>query len=113
MLSTGVANADLTCSSIELATFDPPSGKTCSEYMAPYIELVGGAVYNGNATSQCQFCAATSTNTFLKAVFIDYADRWRNFGLMWVYIAANVAGCVLIYWLARVPKKASKKEKKD
>ena len=44
MLSTGVVNAELTCSSIELVTFDPPSAQTCGEYMSNYISSVGGAI---------------------------------------------------------------------
>ena len=109
MLSTGVANTELTCSSIEVAIFNPPSGQTCSEYMGDYISTSGGAVYNPNATSSCEFCSATNTNTFLEGVFVNYSDRWRNFGLMWVYIMANIFGCILIYWLGRVPKKWSRK----
>jgi ABC-type multidrug transport system permease subunit len=97
------------CSSIELAIFNPPSGQMCGEYMSRYIASVGGAVYNPNATSACDFCPITSTNT-LKAIFIDYSERWWNFGLIWVYIGVNIVGCVFIYWLARVPKKIGKKQ---
>lgn len=111
MLSTGVADAELVCSSIELSIFDPPIGRTCGEYMSNYISSIGGAVYNPNATSGCKFCSATNTNTYLEAVFIKYSDRWRNFGLMWVYIVFNVFGCIMIYWLGRVPKKGSKQKK--
>lgn len=111
MLATGVANSKLICSPIELAVFNPPSGQTCDEYMSSYISSVGGSVYNPNATSGCEFCSATSTNSFLKALDISYSDRWRNFGLMWIYITVNIVGCILIYWLARVPKKRTKKQK--
>ena len=111
MLSTGLANTAVTCSSSELATFDPPIGQTCGNYLANYIALAGGAVYNPDATSGCQFCSTTSTNTFLKSVSIDFSDRWRNFGLIWVYIVFNVVACILIYWLARVPR-GKKRERK-
>jgi ATP-binding cassette subfamily G (WHITE) protein 2 (PDR) len=112
MLSTGVANTELTCSSIELAVFNPPIGQTCGEYMNNYITSFGGAVYNSNATSGCKFCSATSTNAFLNSVFVHYSDRWRNFGLIWVYILANIFGFILFYWLGRVPK-GGKKHKKE
>ena len=111
MLSTGVANAVVTCSSSELTIFVPPSGHTCGTYLANYIDLAGGAIYNPDATSGCQFCSATSTNSFLKSVSIDFSDRWRNFGLIWVYIAFNIIACILVYWLVRVPK-GEKREKK-
>jgi ABC-type multidrug transport system permease subunit len=42
------------------------------------------------------------------------ADRWRNFGLLFVYVAFNVFGALFLYWLTRVPKKAKKvKAKKE
>lgn len=113
MLSTGIANTKVTCSSIELAVFNPPSGQTCGEYMSNYISANGGAVYNPNATSACEFCSVTNTDTFLKSLFINYSDRWRNFGLMWVYIVTNIVGCILLYWLVRVPKKSNKKQKDE
>jgi ABC-type multidrug transport system permease subunit len=31
-------------------------------------------------------------------------DTWRDFGLMWVYIAFNIPGAEFIYWLVCVPK---------
>ncbi|KAL7268765.1 Multidrug resistance protein [Rhizina undulata] len=104
MLSTGVANNVVECASIELATFNPPSGQTCLEYMTAYMSLAGGKLIDPNATSQCKFCSITSTNTFLASVDITYDDRWRNFGLMCVYIIFNLCAAVGIYWLARVPK---------
>ncbi|KAL7273249.1 Multidrug resistance protein [Rhizina undulata] len=108
MLSTGVANNVVKCSSIELVTFNPPSGQTCLEYMTPYISLAGGELSNPGATEQCQFCSITSTNTFLASVDITYDDRWRNFGLMCVYIIFNLFAAIGIYWLARVPKTPKK-----
>lgn len=81
--------------------------------MIDFISSSGGAIYNPNATSGCEYCSATTTNSFLSAVFVNYSDRWRNFGLMWVYIIANVLGCILIYWLGRVPKKSRKKQKNE
>jgi ABC-type multidrug transport system permease subunit len=63
-----------------------------------------GYVYNPDATSNCSFCSVSKTDTFLEAIGSNFDDAWRNFGLMWVYIAFNIAGAVFIYWLARVPK---------
>ncbi|KAI5778459.1 ABC-2 type transporter-domain-containing protein [Geopyxis carbonaria] len=109
MLSTGVAGTNVTCSDIETLHFSPPSGQTCGEYLAPYLKLGGGAVYNPNATADCDYCAMSTTDQFLAAVNISYDDRWRNFGLIIVYIAFNIAGAMFLYWLARVPKRWGKK----
>lgn len=112
VLSTGLANAKVVCSSIEYLHFSPPSGQTCGTYMQSYINTFGGYLLDSNATSDCSFCTVEYTNDFLASVNSKYSQRWRDFGLMWIYIFFNVAGAIFLYWLARVPKGA-KKEKKE
>lgn len=63
-----------------------------------------GSLANPNAASDCQFCEMTTTNTFLAQVNSNYDLRWRNFGLLWVFIIFNIVAAVFLYWLARVPK---------
>ncbi|CCT70367.1 probable ABC1 transport protein [Fusarium fujikuroi] len=110
MLATGVANTEVTCASNELVPITPPNGSTCTEYMGDYIKAVGGYFVDPDATSNCEFCTVQYTNTYLAGVNIDYADRWRNFGLLWVYIIFNMGAALFIYWLARMPKKSFKKK---
>ncbi|KAK1149844.1 Multidrug resistance protein [Aspergillus melleus] len=104
MLSAGLARTPVTCSDMELILVQPPSGKTCAEYLSAFTQAVGGAVYNSNATENCQFCSMSSSDTFLASVSSDYDERWRNFGLMWIYIVFNVAAALALYWLGRLPK---------
>ncbi|KAH8590585.1 AtrD, ABC-transporter [Bisporella sp. PMI_857] len=111
IMSTGLANTEVICDSVEYLRFDPRAGSTCLEYMQPYINIAGGYVLNENATSDCQFCTLKDTNVFLAGVSSKYSERWRNFGLLFVYIVFNVAMAIFLYWLARVPKKSTKKEK--
>jgi ATP-binding cassette subfamily G (WHITE) protein 2 (PDR) len=113
MLATGVANTDVTCASNELVPIIPPNGSTCTEYMGDYIKIMGGYFVDPDATQNCEFCTIAKTNAYLTGVNIDYADRWRNFGLLWVYIVFNMAAALFIYWLARMPKKNFKKAKKN
>ncbi|KAK7515313.1 ABC-2 type transporter-domain-containing protein [Phyllosticta citriasiana] len=105
MLSTGVANTDAICADNEYLTFAPAGNQTCGAYMEPYIQSSGGGyLVNPEATDSCTYCAMSSTNQFLAQVDIYWKDAWRNFGLMWVYIAFNVFGAVVLYWALRVPK---------
>jgi ATP-binding cassette, subfamily G (WHITE), member 2, PDR len=106
MLSTGVANAQATCLDYEYLHFDAPAGQTCLSYMQNYINQVGGYILNEDATTNCSFCQISSTNTYLAAVNIYYKDRWRDFGIMWLYVVFNVAAALFLYWLVRVPKKS-------
>ncbi|OJD40803.1 abc transporter [Diplodia corticola] len=111
MLSTAVADSEVTCASNEYLRFDPAGDQTCSEYIQPYSMATGGGyMLNPNATSDCQYCAMSSTNQFLAQIDIYFKDAWRNFGIMWVYCVFNVVAAVFIYWLARVPKKSNKKK---
>ncbi|KAL1620268.1 Multidrug resistance protein [Neofusicoccum ribis] len=109
-LGTSLANAPVRCAANELLQFNAPSGRTCGEYMVPYMENRGGYLVDSNAT-ECQFCPTSETNMFLKGINVDFSHRWRNFGFMWTYCIFNIAVAVGIYWLVRVPK--NKKTKKE
>ncbi|ORY61070.1 putative ABC transporter [Leucosporidium creatinivorum] len=110
MLTTAVANTNVVCSDIELLHFEPSGGLTCGDYMATYKGLNGGYLVDDLATSGCEFCAISDTNVFLATISSDYAHRWRDFGILFGFIAFNAAAALFIYWLARVPKK-QKEEK--
>ncbi|PVH68360.1 putative multidrug resistance ABC transporter [Cadophora sp. DSE1049] len=114
MLSTAVANTNVTCAANEILTMQPPSGSTCAQYLNDYVAEAGGYIINGNATVGCHFCPMRTTNEFLRSVSAPYSEAWRNFGLMWVYIGFNIIGALVLYWIFRVPKKIhSEKEKKE
>ena len=105
MLSTGLANNVIVCSSIELVHFTPPSGKTCGQYLQDYINSAGGYITDPSATSNCSYCSASTTNVYLAQLSSQYSTRWRNFGIMWAFIIFNIFGALFLYWLARVPRK--------
>ncbi|KAH6984470.1 ATP-binding cassette transporter [Ilyonectria sp. MPI-CAGE-AT-0026] len=104
VLSTGVANVDVVCASNEYTTLIPPDGQTCREYMAEYVNTAGGYLRDPGSTTFCEYCSIKETNVFLQGVSSSYDTRWRNFGLMCVYIVFNIAAAVGLYWLARMPK---------
>ncbi|KAL4929759.1 ABC-2 type transporter-domain-containing protein [Aspergillus undulatus] len=104
MLSTAISGTEVICDTIETLQMDPPANSTCYEYLNPFVESFGGAIQNPNATSSCAYCPMARTDDFLASVSSYWADAWRNFGLMWVYIFFNVVVAIGIYWLARVPK---------
>lgn len=116
MLSVGIANNAVSCAKNELLTFNPPSGMDCLKYLTPYLNNTGGVetqIQNPTATSNCEMCPMGSTNDFLTQLGLSYHLRWRNFGIIWAYIAFNACMAILLYWLVRVPKKTkAKKEEK-
>ncbi|KAF4470632.1 ABC-2 type transporter [Fusarium albosuccineum] len=111
-LGTTLANAPVTCADNEILTFRSPEGSTCAEYMSDYISVAGGQLVNSSHDStECSFCPVADTNAFLASINVDWAHRWRNFGLLWVYIVFNIVAATVFYWLARVPK--NRKIKKE
>ncbi|KAF4631295.1 hypothetical protein G7Y89_g6838 [Cudoniella acicularis] len=106
--STGLTGKAVTCSNIELAIMQPPSGQTCGQYLDPYANASGGAVYNPTAMADCQYCSITNTDQFLESVAISYSTRWRNYGIGFAYIIFNIFMAVLLYYLIRVRKGSGK-----
>ncbi|KIW15896.1 hypothetical protein PV08_05946 [Exophiala spinifera] len=104
ILSTGLANVDITCANNEYITLSPPRGQTCGQYMADYISRAGGYLLDANETANCKFCKIKETNVYLERIDAHYDDRWRNFGLMWGYVVFNVMATLALYWLLRIPK---------
>ena len=110
MLSTGLANTNVVCSSIELVNFNPPLGQTCGTYMSEFLKTEPGYLTDENATANCEFCTVSSTNTYLTLLSSSYSTRWRNFGIMWAFIIFNIFAALFLYWLARVPRKQKVQE---
>lgn len=115
VLSVGLANSHIVCSTEELLHFSPPSPLNCSSYLAPYIETSGGYLTPESMTSttQCVFCSGNDTNVFLKGVSAEYRDRWRNLGIFGIYLLFNVGAAVVLFWLVRVPKGEREKRVKN
>ncbi|CAE6363521.1 unnamed protein product [Rhizoctonia solani] len=102
LLVNGIGNMNLTCSPTEIQTIVPPSGQTCSSYMNQYINMTGGYLLNPDASSDCQFCPQSTTDTYLASLNMSYPHRWRDVGIMFAFAAFNV---FLVYagtWLFRV-----------
>ncbi|TQN73727.1 ZEB2-regulated ABC transporter 1, partial [Colletotrichum shisoi] len=66
----------------------------------PFTYFVEG--FPGTALANAR--ASCAPDDFLASVNVDFANRWRNFGIMWAFVVFNVAAAFLLYWLARVPK---------
>jgi ATP-binding cassette subfamily G (WHITE) protein 2 (PDR) len=113
MLSVGVANTAVICAANEFRHFSAPAGQTCAQYMNDFIYVmgIGGYLEDPTATGNCSYCSFDSTNQFLSQIDSSYSHRWRNFGIMWVFIIFNAVMAVFLYWLVRVPKNKGKKAK--
>jgi ATP-binding cassette subfamily G (WHITE) protein 2 (PDR) len=104
IVATQLHDRPVTCSTSETSTFSPPSGQTCQQYLAPYLQTAPGTLQNPNATADCRFCSLSSSDQLLAGSNIFWSQRWRNFGLVWAYVVFNIFVAVLTYYLFRVKK---------
>jgi ATP-binding cassette subfamily G (WHITE) protein 2 (PDR) len=104
MIAVGVGNGPILCSETELLRLTPPFNVTCGRYLESYIDFAGGALVNRDATDMCEYCPLSTVSEFLDRFSISYEDRWFQFGIVWVFIAFNVACTFAVYWMFRVPK---------
>lgn len=89
-MSSAVANSKVTCANREILRMAPTGNLTCNEFLAAYIEAAGSFVLNPTAQSMCEYFPLATTNEFLDRFQISYHTRWRDFGLIWVYILVNI-----------------------
>ncbi|KAK1972213.1 multidrug resistance protein CDR1 [Colletotrichum sublineola] len=104
ILSTGLANSKVTCSSEDYIHFSPPDNTTCGSYMSGYIKAMGGYLENPTSRADCSFCPVDNTNAFLASISSNFDNRWRDFGIGMVYIVFNIFAALGLYWLVRMPK---------
>ncbi|KAM0591837.1 hypothetical protein ACHAQF_006332 [Verticillium nonalfalfae] len=104
VMSSAIANAEVTCAASEILRLAPPSGMDCLEFLGPFAAAAGGNLLTPNATETCLYCSISNTNQFLARYSIKYATRWRDFGVLWAYVLFNVGAALGLYWAFRMPK---------
>ncbi|KAJ5880864.1 uncharacterized protein N7473_011917 [Penicillium subrubescens] len=104
---------EIKCSDTEMSIFNPPSGVTCGQYLQKYLSVAPGYLENPNATQSCAYCSLSTADQYLGSVRMVWDERWRNFGIFWVYIVFDIAAAVALYYCFRVKKWnfGSKKQK--
>ncbi|PYH99374.1 hypothetical protein BO71DRAFT_369301 [Aspergillus ellipticus CBS 707.79] len=100
--ATGLHGRGIQCATEEMSVFNPPSGQTCGQYMAQYLQTAAGQLYNPTATQGCQYCQLQNADQYLASSEIFYGQRWRNFGVGWAYVGFNIMGTVALYYMFRV-----------
>ncbi|KAI5360268.1 putative ABC transporter-like, ATP-binding domain, AAA+ ATPase domain, CDR ABC transporter [Septoria linicola] len=100
--TTMLHDRPIECSSSEINVFQPPSGQTCGEYMADFLATSTGVLQNPEATRDCGYCSLSVADQYLANSGMQWSNRWRDFGLVWVYIIASAVITVTLYYTFRV-----------
>lgn len=103
LMTTGTHGVAVRCAPAEISMFQPPSGKTCGEYAGAFANATMAAIYNPEATSDCEFCSVSVADVYLSSLNMLYSERWRNVGLLIVYIVFNVLIFTLGFYLYSGP----------
>jgi ABC-type multidrug transport system permease subunit len=109
MLVFDVWDTDVKCKASEFAIFDPPSGKSCGEYLATYMQTIGARMnlVNPDATESCHVCQYTKGADYLYTINLkEYYYGWRDTGIVAIFALSSYA---LVYGLMKLRTKASKK----
>ncbi|KAL2206031.1 hypothetical protein CC79DRAFT_1334347 [Sarocladium strictum] len=104
IVATELHGKEVVCAERELAIFDPPSGQTCGEYLRPFLQQSPGTLQDPSATSNCEYCSISVADQYLSGPRIFWSERWRNYGIVWAYIAFNIFVAITTYYLFRVKK---------
>lgn len=104
LAATQLHGRPIQCSSAELSVFDPPLGQTCGQYLSSYLSKAPGHLQNPSATSNCHYCSMSVADQYLEGTNIYWSERWRNFGLVWVYVIFNIFMTTVLYYFFRVRK---------
>ena len=106
LMSTAVANTDVVCADYEVLYLSPPArgNITCGDFLGPFSDTAGGRVLTPGALDRCGYCPLATTNDFLARFDLRFDTRWRDFGIVWLYILLNIVAALGLYWFVRMPK---------
>ncbi|KAF9937254.1 hypothetical protein BGZ65_001623 [Modicella reniformis] len=90
LVSVQLHDVPVRCASEEFSIFNVPLGQTCQSYAAAFMEKASGYINNPNDTANCQYCQYEYGQDFYSALSMDFANRWRNLGIMCIYLAFNI-----------------------
>nr|ABR15505.1 ABC transporter [Plenodomus lingam]ABR15506.1 ABC transporter [Plenodomus lingam] len=100
---------EIKCTDSEFATFDPPSGQTCGQYLDAWLNGPGARtnLVNPDATMECRVCQYTRGSDYLVTVNLnDYYYGWRNAAICVIFVFSSYG---LVYLMMKLRTKVSKK----
>lgn len=118
MLGDIYKDKPIRCAPVELNLINPPTGQTCDQYLSGFSSRLDQAprgsgyyeVLQGpNGSEQCGYCQYRFGEDFLatvgtRAFSFSSSHRFRVIGIVFAYIAFNIALAYGLFYLARIHK---------
>ncbi|KAJ1912602.1 ATP-binding cassette transporter snq2 [Mycoemilia scoparia] len=92
---------DIVCKPEQFYVFQPPSDQTCGDYAADFLKTGPGYLKNPDASSDCQYCPFKVGQEYFVTLDWDFANRYRNFGIMLAFLVFN---CLVVTFFIKVYK---------
>jgi len=90
LVTAQLYNVEVRCAEDEFSVFNIPAGQTCGSFSEEFMKTARGYINNKEATENCQYCTYSVGQDFYAGLSMDYVHRWRNMGIMCIYLAFNI-----------------------
>jgi len=90
LVTVQLHDIEVRCASDEFSIFNVPVGQTCQQYASEFLKTATGYINNPYATEACQYCQYSKGQDFYEGLNMDFEHRWRNVGIMCLYLCTNV-----------------------
>ncbi|EFX03933.1 ABC multidrug transporter [Grosmannia clavigera kw1407] len=111
LLAPVLWDVNVKCGKKELTTFNPPSGQTCGQYMADFLQSNAGYVNNASATSNCEYCPYQTGADYAKTFNLrkEYYG-WRDTGITALFCLSSYALVIIMMKLRSKKTKSARSE---
>ncbi|KAG0337192.1 hypothetical protein BG004_007746, partial [Podila humilis] len=95
LVTTQLHNVEVKCAPMEFNIIQPPAGQTCIQYMQAFLSRATGYIDNPDESSDCRYCQFSKGQDFYSTLNMDIRYRWRNMGIMCIFLVSNLLLVVL------------------
>ncbi|GAA5811509.1 hypothetical protein MFLAVUS_004946 [Mucor flavus] len=107
LITNALDGVKVICGESDFIKIKAPVGQNCGDYMTEFFADGGlGYIGNPNSTDFCDYCQYTTGNDYYESrLGWSFDNRWRNFGILWIFTLFNVAVFVVLTYLFRKQKR--------
>ncbi|CDU25412.1 probable SNQ2-ABC transporter involved in multidrug resistance [Sporisorium scitamineum] len=107
MLGAVLNDKPVRCTFNEYNTILPPPGQTCAQYLGNFVTSLNGpnlgtGYYIDGPNGSCEYCRFRMGNDYLRSISLNASHRYRNLGIICIYIVFNIALCFALFYLFRI-----------
>ncbi|KAI7893457.1 ABC-2 type transporter-domain-containing protein [Mucor mucedo] len=107
LITNALNGVAVVCGADDFIKIKAPPGQNCGDYMSEFFSDGGlGYIGNPNSTDYCDYCQYSTGNDYFESrIGWSFSNRWRNFGILWIFTMFNVVAFVLLTYTFRKQKR--------